>query len=394
MRFVAFALLATGCRTLLGFEPSEVGADAQPCAEWQPLGIADCALGLPSPPLVLTAAQSPYHVDTGEGMLRDKSGAVLAVAGTLVAQSDDSPLFALFVESFTVEDGAVLDAIGLHPLLIASATTMAILGDIDASSEHGSIELGAGADRTSCGSAAPGEIADAMGGSGGGGGGGNHGGGGDGGNGGGNDDTGPGGGGRAASTMGEPALVRGGCRGANSGAAGTAASAPASPSTVARGGAGGGAVHLAARESIDVPLTGRIFAGGAGGAGAELGSACGGGGGGSGGYVGFEADAVIVRGIVAANGGAGGGSAPFAQAGIPGQNGLVSAQRASGGRTSPCFPGGDGGAGVNNVAIAGSDSGVDCGGGGGGGGTGWILIRAATTDVAGATISPAPVDLN
>lgn len=177
-----------------------------------------------------------------------------------------------------------------------------------------------------------------------------------------------------------PLKLRAGCDGQR-GADGT--------SPTAAPGAGGGAVYLAAGETINI--AGYVNASGGGGNTAGLHS--GGSGGGTGGMIVMYAPAIVASGafiVAGGGGGAGGGGA-----GSPGQDGyeVDSADptfAASGGMTpGGCPSGGDGygggrllGGGVNSATGT-------CGGAGGGGGAGYVRTNV-TLD--GATVSP-PADV-
>lgn len=362
---------------------------------------APCAIGTPKPALVITASASPWTYDTTTlgGVLSDKTGVVLS-SNVVVMQSDNSMVAVLNVESLLVEQGAELDVIGDKPLLVASWSTIAVNGTIDAgSSTHetsatthvdGPLRTGAGANRPGACSGLtgnPGATAAATGGSGGGGGGAFQG---DGGNGTTGDTVMVAGGMGGVRLSQPPVVIRGGCAGGNSGTAGTSAViAPATSASFSAGGAGGGAIELSAMTSLALASTGKINAGGAGGGGAPQGSAVGGGGGGSGGYVRVEAPTITLAGTLAANGGAGGGSAPYAGQGNQGSNATLATQSAGG----PVFGGGNCGLAGAPGSVGGTFDGPDatgadsCGGGGGGGGAGFVFVAGST--VSGSpTVSP------
>ncbi len=378
----------------------DASTDAPRCAGWMPAHLDACAVGDPAPALTLTAALAPYTYDTtvAGGVLTDRSGTIVMTSDVIAEQSNGPTLAVLNVEGFTLESGAPLFVIGSKPLVIAAWSQISIAGTIDAGSTTNEIDavthtdgpqrVGAGANPSAlCATSngASGTNAVSSGGSGGGGGGALSG---NGGNGGVGDTTmQPGGPGGVAVSL--PTVIRGGCKGGNSGTAGTGVSSPATAASFSAGGNGGGAIELAAREAIEI-RGGTITAGGAGGAGAPQGAASGGGGGGSGGYVGLDAPSItIANSTVAANGGGGGGSAPFAGNGNHGAN-AASSLRAPGGAIS---------GGSCGLAGAGGSAGTDrngemnpmndsCGGGGGGGAAGYILVWAPTLDVTGALISP------
>jgi len=395
---------------------AHVGDAPALCSTWHPNDFEPCSIGSPMGEVHLTAAGSPYVYDTTVmgGELRDKNGTVLMSSPLTLMQADNTFVALLSIDKLTIDATVKWNVIGTKPLIVASWSTIAIAGDLDAGSHETEVDMatrtdassqvGAGAlDALTCGTRAgsPGFDAASSGGSGGGGGGAFGGGGGTGAVG----DTGcssspcprPGGpGGMALATR--PTSYHGGCPGGAGGKAGTGASAPADQNTVALGGAGGGAIVLAAR--MDIQISGVVRAGGAGGAGAPLHTAGGGGGGGAGGYLGFDAQTLDVMGtgVVAANGGGGGGSAPFTTGnayGNIGTDGQPSGTAAPGGpaQASGCgLAGASGSAGATLVGTTatGNDA---CGGGGGGGGAGYIVVRAQTFDHGGSTIvSPTAIE--
>ncbi len=181
-------------------------------------------------------------------------------------------------------------------------------------------------------------------------------------------------GGEPATALASLTALRGGCDGQR-GSAGSLSSAGG------RGGPGGGAVYLFAPT---IQVSGKILAGGAGGASTEIGSCDGGGGGGSGGVIVLESDSIDVTGILLATGGGGGQGADSNDPGAPGSDAtmLVSAP----GGSEP-GEGGFGGAGA--LATNGSNGVADTnGGGGGGGGTGFILLIGPSPTISGAMIMP------
>ena len=177
----------------------------------------------------------------------------------------------------------------------------------------------------------------------------------------------------------------------------------------ARGGRGGGGLHVVALESATIGATGRIQAGGLGGTGGGgyciVGGECipasgSAGGGGSGGTVVIEAPSIAVNAsILAANGAGGAGGCRTlvfsVYWGVSGMDGVLGDETADGG---VC-----GGAGNGGVATPGAlastragfnadSSGYPCAGAGAGG-DGQFLLRARTVNdisTAGAVISPTP----
>lgn len=262
--------------------------------------------------------------------------------------------------------GAPLRATGSRPLVIASAGSIIVGGDLDVASRRVGSTMSPGA-----GAMAPGALCvagDPPAQKGGGPGGSFGGRGGDGGI------------GATTSAAAAPAVtavtaLRGGC----AGRAGHGTNPGA-------GGAGGGAVYLIARGGIVIGAS--INASGAGGGGALADG--GGGGGGSGGMIGLDAPTISVAAPVFANGGGGGEGGGM----LAGNNGGT-----PGGATQPA-PGGNGGApnggdggagsaGANKAGGRGGDNTATAGGGGGGGGAGIILVFPGPLS-GGTNVSPPP----
>jgi hypothetical protein len=143
------------------------------------------------------------------------------------------------------------------------------------------------------------------------------------------------------------------------------------------GGGGGGALQLAAQGTI--AISGKINAGGCGGAPGD--AIHGGGGGGSGGAILVEAPTVHVTatGVLAANGG--GGGAGGSVTGTAGEAGRTSDSQANGGTATAGQNGGPGG-GLGTTAGQPGSNGT--GAGGSGGGVGRVRFNSRT----GATIDP------
>lgn len=378
------------------------------CALWTPRHIAPCAIGAPKPPVVITAAASPwtYNTTAAGGLLSDRTGAVLASSVT-VTQVDSSVVAVLNVEALTVEAGATLFVVGPKPLVIASWSTIRVDGVVDAGSTtfetnatthvDGPQRTGAGASVTSqcvglTGIAGAPSIA--SGGSGAGGGGGLRGAGGAGtaGDAGAMIMGGPGG----SKLVSIPTVIRGGCSGGPSGNAGSSSPiSPATSSSFSVGGAGGGAIELVARTSITVSGTGTVNAGGAGGGGSPQGASVGGGGGGSGGYIGLDAPMVTVSGHLSANGAGGGGGAPYLGNGNQGENSSSTTTAAGGAVFGAGQCGVGGAAGSSGPVLDGRTTGStdSCGGSGGGGGAGFILVVSPSFTAPGGAISPAVQEL-
>jgi hypothetical protein len=385
-------LAASGCRAVLGFEDAivvDATVDVPACARWRPVGFDPCTLGAPMPSLNLGPGAYVYDTTLGGGKLSDGAGNVVVASTLTVAQADQSSVAVLSVDAFTVAAGATLSVVGPRPLLVVSWSTIAVDGVIDAGSHLGvtdaarhiaqTTQFGAGASQAcSAGAGKAGGDAPASGGSGGGGGGGFQGTGGPGG---------PGGNLGAAGGAGGPVaalpLIRGGCPGGAGGAAGPIAILPATSASRALGGAGGGAIRLAAR--LQITVAGSIGANGAAGAGAPTRSACGGGGGGAGGYVGLDAPSLMISGTITANGGGGGGGGATTGAGNDGSDGKIDVQAAPGGALATGACGRPGGSGSVQMTLAGTSAGGSdgCGGGGGGGAAGFLIVAsdgyAATT---------------
>ncbi len=339
--------------------------DATPalnCADWPaPRHFMPCEIPAPSGPLVLEAGEHVY--DTTAGTLTGGSGA--QVASKLVAAGR-----VISVERLAISAGARLRVTGMHPLIVASWSTIEVTGELDASSGG---SPGAGANPGACGAHAATAAQDDNDGASGGGGGGFQGTGGRGGIG---DAGAPGVGGGAVAAP----LLLGGCPGGRGGNGDQANGGV--------GGAGGGAVQLTARQSITI--SGKVHAGGAGGGG-STGTDGGGGGGGSGGMVGLESPSITVRSgaVLAANGGGGGQGSDTAPGGV-GQPGLADVTRAAGGTGGDgTSAGGPGSGGATLAGAPGTDNG-DHGAGGAGGGAGYVVIKGGTRQIdAGAKVSPA-----
>jgi hypothetical protein len=338
------------------------GPDAAMCVA----GVVDiCGMPAPAMPFDVTA---PTPLDTG----RDPRCKTVMVAGHDVCL--------IYATEVTIT--ATLTVTGNRPLALVSASTMMVTGAIDAGS-HGP-QVGPAADDACAFASNP---QNDRGGAGGGAGGGLTLAGGDGGTGNTNKNmTGStGAGGTHGATVPTPAL-RGGCRGQKGGD-----EQPGGFSGGA-GGHGGGALYLAARQSVTV--SGSIGATGAGGAGG--GSQSGGGGGGSGGMVVIESASITVSGQISANGGGGGqgggrllnGDNVTGFAGADGSLGMTQAPGGFGAANgnSQFSTGGVGGAGTT-AAGRGTDSTV---GGGGGGGAAGVVRLIGTINPAGSIISPPP----
>jgi hypothetical protein len=391
------ALAASGCRGILGIDPPtrilDAGDGSDAACVPGPGDLDMCKLPAEEP-LTLGAGHYVYDTSTGGGVLT-RGTDTLRTSELTVVQADNSVVAVLSVASLVIERDASLSVIGAKPLVIVSASTIAIDGAIDAGSHIGvsdparhiaeTLTFGAGADRA-CGTSTgmDGVGATSTVGSGGGGGGGFQGAGGLGGS--------PVG--MVARAVGgahaDPTVLRGGCPGGASGSAGSGALPPANENSTARGSAGGGAIRVVALQSITI--AGSVSANGAGGAGAPLNSGCGGGGGGAGGHVIVEATSGTILGTITANGGGGGGGGGVNDFGKEGSDGRADAVQALGGEDSSSGCGVAGGPGSFGQPAGGGGASGSCGGGGGGGGgAGYIVVSAGITVDTMAKLSPAPV---
>ncbi|HWN66418.1 MAG TPA: hypothetical protein VNM90_02200 [Haliangium sp.] len=366
--------------------------DAAPCAwSYTPKFVDPCATGKPDPgtfDLILTA-DLPYVYETTNGTL---IGSTVVIPSKLT--TDEDGVRTIWVRNVMIEAGVELRVQGDFPLMIVASGEITVNGTIDASSARipsaDRFDRGPGLNEADCAvnAAEEGSACGTQGGSGGGGG--SFGGaGGDGGFGGGlrgcgdGNDSSPGGaGGAAVLTL--PDRIRAGCDGKRGGDG-------EEEGRYGIGGVGGGAVHLVARQRLQVG--GTIHAGGAGGYGAQD-KRAGGGGGGSGGFIGLEAPELIIQGsaVLAANGGGGGGGTNDEGDATAGENALTTDDPApgGGGYTTGVYAavGGPGSAGDTKSGSNGGDG--DRGGGGGGGGAGYIILYQDDdpTIIGDPTISP------
>ena len=184
-------------------------------------------------------------------------------------------------------------------------------------------------------------------------------------------------GGEPATAISSLTALRGGCSGQQGNAG----------SSMARGGLGGpggGAIYLSAPA---IQISGKILAGGGGGASTGSATYDGGGGGGSGGVIVLESDSIQVSGVLLATGGGGGQGADNNDPGAPGSD-ATTLVAAPGGAEAGA--GGFGGAGA--LATNGSNGVADTnGGGGGGGGAGFIFFLGSPPTTTGAMIMPPAV---
>lgn len=297
-------------------------------------------------------------------------------------------LCVISAKNITIDARSTVRVIGKRPLVLASSGSLQVGGTIDVSSTRATASspevLGAGSQSAMCTPFAR-DVLSLMTGGSGGAGASFVGSGGDGGN--GSANTAPGG--RTNSMNEGPTLaLRGGCRGQTGG---SSDNHPQGQPPGA-GGAGGGALYLAAGKNLQVLQSAKISANGAGGGGG--GAQSGGGGGGSGGVVVLEALGTITyAGLITAKGGGGGGGgyvriADSSQhSGAPGQDATASPSPATGGDGLPTGSG-NGAASVADYQPAPSGGSSNYGGGGGGGGSGVIRLVAPTLDTDRGAFSP------
>jgi hypothetical protein len=325
---------------------------------------------LPSDPITLTSAMSPYDtgIDANCPLRFTQAGVELCV-----------------IAGRSVSVPSAFVAIGTRPLVVVGIEDVTIEsgGAIDVSSKTG-VRKGAGANTGTCSSGAAAENDDGGGGGGGGGGLGTAGG--QGGEGDHNRNTpldGVGNGGAAGSAQ-TVTTLRGGCAGGKGGDGAQAGGA---------GGDGGGGVYVIAGRKLTI--AGDVFASGGGGAANNnnAGIEQGGGGGGAGGVIGLDAATLDITGRVAANGGAGGGGGgggSGATGGKSGEDGSTTLWNMRA-RHGDAGPGNDGvgadGTAVGKIDLLTPHDGM-AGGGGAAGGLGFVRIDGNFP--VGAQISPAP----
>jgi hypothetical protein len=345
------------------------------CATWDPKHFDPCMLPAPSGDLTLTQALAGYSWDTSKPELKGKMNTTIPVTTIVLSQEIGPEILVASVNNFTLDPGITIDLNGSRALLIAVWGTATIAGTIDASASFsvaGPGGAGASSNTLGCGGPLTGDFGVATTPATGGGGGAFQGSGGNGGN----------VGGPPGNGIAPPTNIQGGCAGGHGGAG--------TNGLQGIRGAGGGAVVIAARESITIPAGGVIHVGGGGGSAGRTNYGAGGGAG-AGGYIGLDAPRITVAGTLAANGGSGGGGASDYSTGSAGQNGRPDGTAAVGGpgatstNVGNCNKGGNGSAGGTLVGASGGNT--LCGGGGGGGGAGYILIWTPALDVSG-TISP------
>jgi hypothetical protein len=372
-------ICAGGCRALVELIEAEedgpagdggVGPDASVDCTWpfQPERFDPCAIPSPGEPLILGPGEWWY--DTNSGALTDPALDAWFPASALIVQPGGVEIRVVSADAVDLQEGAILRATGKRPLVLVSWSDLTVAGVVDVGSRPGS--AGAGADPETCPDADRQDGENSGDGAGGGGGGGF----GSPGARGGDGNAGDADGGDGGDPLSLPGALRGGCPGGDGG-----------NQSAGDGGPSGGAVHLVARDTLTI--AGIVTAGGSGGGG-STGNRGGGGGGGSGGMIELEAGTVRLArtGVLASNGGGGGGGGDGGVA-LPGEDGRAAAAPARGGLRQGM--GADGGDGAFADVAAERGEMANRGGGGGGGGTGFIVIRSATIDDAGAVLSPAPV---
>ncbi len=282
----------------------------------------------------------------------------------MVTEAGGTTINVYIANSWKIEPTGLLNIVDHAPVVIVSATTIDVLGRIDATSSSNDTAVGGGFTSTG-GLGGPGGGGSGMAsdypatdnsiGAGGG------------------SFCGAGGaGGSAAGTQGAPGPTYGlptliPLQGGSAGGA-----------LPGLGGSGGGAIQLVAATSVTVGPAGIVSAGGGGGYG-------GGAAGGAGGGILIEAPTVTLAGTLAANGG-GGGDGDSTGFGV---DATPNATPAAGTSDAASGAGGDGSAGATITGAAGVAGGSDAPSGGGGGGAGYIRIntQSGTATLSG-TLSP------
>jgi hypothetical protein len=305
-----------------------------------------CLEALPSLPRIV---ESDLTIDTADGCATTTMGTAEGVC-------------VIAATSIEVRSGATLHVTGPRPLLLLATISMVIAGTLDAASHRGGT-IGPGANPAACARGTAPTFANGSGGGG-------YGGtfasvGGDGG-----ESIGRGAKGSAPTAVDVPTTLRGGCAGV--------AGASSNPGA---GGAGGGAIELAAGS---IEISGKVNASGAGGQGG-VNNDSGGGGGGSGGMVVFDTAKLTITGVVMAQGGGGGGGSGGVGAGQAGADPSVAGTAAGPGDGYHDGGGllGAGGTGAVATDAGDAQAGTQIGGGGGGGGAGMTKGPSVT-----GTISP------
>ncbi len=276
---------------------------------------------------------------------------------------------ACFVVANTITvTNAGLNVTGSRPLVLVAATSINVIGVLDASG-NGAVDGPAGPSSL-CNNPSPVAESSATGGGGGAGAsfmtkGGN---GGDGNN---SANDADGSNAQTADTV-DPAILRGGCRGGDGGTG---------PGEAGGGGGAGGAVYLVAPS---ITIGGTIDVSGSGGRGAAP-AGGGGGGGGAGGMIFLDASTTLTfSGTLMSNGGGGGQGADLDTTGQSGGDPTAALTAAPGGNAGNAGGAGGNGFRTGAAATAGTDGAAIKGAGGGGGGGGFIK---STKSLAGGTVS-------
>lgn len=338
--------------------------DAKPCV----VGFVDLCTGITVRPETLTV----------NGNVEINSGTDTRCQ--VKTQNGGGDVCVLYFTGVNIANGGTLYIHGSRPVVLASATTVTIVGTLDVASRRSRADK-SGAGNATCNFTT--NPQNDIGGAGGGAGGsfatkGGNGGIGDTNDNGGNDDDGLGGTAGALVTL--PTVLRGGCNGQTGGNGGA--------NTPGVGGPSGGAIYLFAKGPIDI--SGRVLANGSGGGGGDNNS--GGGGGGSGGMIVIESEvSSAISGNLLATGAGGGEGGEVNRLGGSGAE-PTSTNAAPGG--SGRAEGGNGGTGATQAGanVVEATNGFDeiGGGGGGGGGNGFIILRGAGRQLSG-TSAPTPI---
>ena len=358
---LAGALLATGCKQLLGIDDvSDLSADAATdvIGGTDALDAPDGAFCYGTQTLLrVCLATEPMNTLTIAGSTvidTDAAGECLHVTTT-----QNTKVCVIAAQSITISAAGTLHPLGTRPIVLVAAQQISVDGAIDVSGL--ATVAAAGSNPGTCATTNNGVIA-------GGGAGGSFG------HIGARGGSGNGGIGGIPAPV-SPPLIRGGCPG-GLGADGTGGVGGS------RGGSGGGAVDLIAGTSITI--AGTINASGDGGLGGMGATKGGGGGGGSGGLIAIDAPSFALFGTLMANGGGGGGGAGGAGPPSSGGRAMFSSPTQGGLGGSGLAAGGEGGGTLD--ASPGID-GMNGTGGGGGGGGGVVLITAPNPTLSG-TVSP------
>lgn len=352
---IAIALLASGCKTLLGIEDPELAPIDAPLADIAEPDVTDAAF--------CYGTVETFCFDTAPtGELAFDASTVLDTSSdprcTTFAPAGMAPRCVVAASKISVGRDGQLRAIGGRPLVLLATQLIQIDGIVDVSSKKVGPN-GAAANAATCANVDG--VNDKTGGAGGS----FHTKGGKGGG-----DLGP-----AAAAASADMFLRGGCPGGNGDGLG------------GEPGASGGAVMLVANT---VALAGTINASGAGGRGGGLLIATGsdgGGGGGSGGAIIVDAQTFLSIGAMLALGGGGGEGSANSALGADGAecNTDMPNQQPRGGASPAGSDGGDGaldGSGGNGTNNAG-------GGFGGGGGGGGLVRIVSPNQMVGTTHPPA-----